>query len=85
MYLYTVSYLQFGFVFCEIAILFDYAFCSFEKMLFGAIIPPVNQITIQIKLTSLIVEAVRDLMADHKANCAVIHVSGTIGREKHSL
>lgn len=79
------SHLHFSFIFGKIAVLIDYAFGAFQKMLFGAIIPPVDQVPIQIELTSLIVESMSDFMTNNEPHSAVIHISWTFSCEKHSL
>lgn len=78
-------YLQLSFVFCEIAVLIDDAFGSFQEMFFGAVVPPIDQIAVQIELTPFIVETMGDFVADNETHCPIIQIVWTFGIEEHAL
>ena len=47
--------------------------------------PPVHKISLLVKLSSLVVEAVRDLVADDPPDGAVVHVLRTVVGEEYAL
>ena len=47
--------------------------------------PPVNKVSLLIKLSALVVKAVCNLVPDHPADGSVVHVLGSVAREEDSL
>lgn len=47
--------------------------------------PPVHEITVLIELSALIVEAMRNLMANDKADSTIVHVTWSIIAEERAL
>lgn len=68
-----------------VAILFDDAFGSLQIAFLGVSRPPIDQITVEIKLTSLIVESMRNFMSDDKSNGTIVQVFWSFGWEEVAL
>ena len=58
---------------------------STEIPLLGLRMPPVNKVPLLVKLSSLVVEPVRDLVTNHPTDRSVVHVLGSVAREEDSL
>ncbi len=71
-----VVYPYLHFIHCDgvIAVLFHKTLGEFFERFYDVIAPPLAQVSAHVKLTSLVVEAVRDLMADDDAYPAVVQI-----------
>lgn len=69
----------------EIAVLVDDAFGAIEKTLLRLGFPPIHEVSMLIKLSPLIVESMRDLVANDLSDCAIVQVLGTQGGQELTL
>ena len=60
--------------YCIVAILLYYTLRPSQVLFLGLRKPPVNQVTITIKLSSLVIKPVCDLVTNHPANSSIVHV-----------
>lgn len=74
----TYRHIQYGI--SEIAILIDNAFGTIEKLLFCLCFPPIDQISILVKLSPLIIESVCNFVTNNLSDCTIVQVFGTQGR-----
>lgn len=79
------SYLESSGWFGVVAILMNDTFCLLQIAGFRFGFPPIDKITVEIELTSLIVKTVRNFVADDEADCTIIHVTWSISREELTL
>lgn len=79
------AYIQIDFLGCVVTVLLDNTLGLFQKFLLGALRPPINQIAVFVKLTTLVVETVGDFVANHEANCSVVQISGSVAGEECAL
>jgi len=80
-----ISYVQAGGPLGVVAVLLDDAFRLGQIGLLGVRLPPVPQIALHVKLSTLIVEAVGNLVANYVSDSAKVHVLGTLGVKEVSL
>lgn len=80
-----ISYIQTRGLFRVVSILLDDALRLGQICLLRVRLPPVPKIALHVKLTTLIVEAMGDLVTNDIANSAEVHVLGSLGVEEVSL
>ena len=68
-----------------VAVLADDARGLVQELLLGLGLPPVPEVAVGVVLPALVVEAVRDLVADDPADAAVVQVRGPILVEEDAL
>jgi len=68
-----------------IPILMDYAFGPFQITLLCLHFPPVHEVAVLIELSSLIIEAMSNLMADDKTDSTIVHVTRPLVAEERAL
>lgn len=69
----------------EVTVLVDDAFGAIEKTFLRLRFPPIHEIAVLIKLSPLIVEAMRDLVANDLSDCAIVQVLGTQSGQELTL
>lgn len=85
MYHYYRKYLESSCRFGVVAILLNDALGLIQITGFGFRFPPVDEIAVKIKLSSLVIETVCDFVANDKTDGTVIQITWPIGRKELSL
>lgn len=81
----TVTYIQTRGTLCIVTILLDDALGLGQVGLLGVRLPPIPQVALHIKLPTLVIETVGNLVTNHVSDGAEIHVLGALGIEEVSL
>lgn len=69
----------------EVAVLPEYAVGPFRVLGAGLTTPPSAHVARLVIQSALVVEAVRDLVADHVADAAVVHIARPVAGKEHAL
>lgn len=83
--MYKITHMKIHFGCGVVSVLVNDALCSLEVFFFGTGLPPLDEVTFLVELTSLIVEAVSYFVSHDESYGTVVHVFWSVIAEERAL